>query len=209
MKTRCVIIAGGDCNSSLLTKIGDSDYVIAADSGMYHCKAAGILPDLVVGDFDSFSGTLPNTEIVHLPTHKDDTDLLFAARCGVERGFKSFAVFGGYGSRPDQNMAMMQTLVWLAKEIDGADISAVCNGFEIYAVRNGSRCFPRALNRYISVFAVDGCAKGVDITGAEYSLHDAVLTGDFPIGVSNEALNDTTVSVKNGTLLVITVDKNI
>lgn len=209
MKTRCVIIAGGDCNSSLLNVIGDSDYVIAADSGMYHCQTVGIVPDLVVGDFDSFFGTLPDIEIVHLPTHKDDTDLLFAARCGVERGFKSFAIFGGYGSRPDQNMAMMQTLVWLAKEVDNADISAVCNGFEIYALRNGSRTFKKDINSYLSVFAVDGNAVGVDITGAEYPLHDATLTCDFPIGVSNEALNDTTVSVSNGTLLVMTVDKNI
>lgn len=210
MKTRCVIIAGGDCDVSLLSNIGSEDYVIAADSGLQYCHAVGIVPDLLVGDFDSYTGPVYEcTEVIKLPTHKDDTDLFFAARCGVERGFRKFAVFGGYGSRPDQNMAMFQTLHWLTENCEQPDIRAVCNGFEVFAVKNSKLTFSSDRERYLSVFAVGGTAYGVDIVGAEYPLNNATVTPSFPIGVSNVAVNDTTVSVRNGMLLIMTVDKNI
>lgn len=210
MKTRCVIVAGGDRPRKLSEKITEGDFVIAADSGLKFCLEANVKPDLIVGDFDSFEGVLPQSvETIKLPTHKDDTDLLFAARCGVERGFSRFAIFGGYGSRPDQNLAMYQTLCWIVEHSTGADVTAFCNGFEACVIKNQSKTYILDKSRYLSVFAIDGDAEGVDIIGAEYPLTDATLTANFPIGVSNCAENKTTVSVKNGKLLIMWVDKDI
>ena len=96
MKDRCVVVAGGDCDLSLLSEISTSDFVIAADSGLNHLMSANVKPDLIVGDFDSYSGRLPEgIETVVLPTKKDDTDLLFSLRCGVERGFKKYCRING------------------------------------------------------------------------------------------------------------------
>lgn len=210
MKTRCVIIAGGDCDPLLFQNVCDADFVIAADSGLNHCKLNNITPDLVVGDFDSYFDELPQgVETIKLPTHKDDTDLLFASKCGIERGFTDFVIFGGHGSRPDQSFAMYSTLVWLVNAAEKVSVSAVCNGFEVFAVKNSTLNIKADKNRYLSVFSVDGDAYGVDISGAEYPLSNATITERFPIGVSNCAVNDTTVSVKNGTLLIMLVDKNI
>ncbi len=210
MKKRCVIIAGGECDAQLLRSVDDSCYVIAADSGLKHCLSADIKPDLIVGDFDSYHGELPlDVETVKLPTHKDDTDLMFAARCGVERGFCAFTVYGGYGSRPDQNLAMLQTLCWITDHCNCVHAEAVCNGFEMCIIKNNKKLFKADKNRYLSVFAVDGDAVGVDIIGAEYPLRNATVVSSFPVGVSNVALSETSVSVKDGKLLVMTVDKNI
>lgn len=210
MKNRCVIIAGGDCEPSLLESVCNTDFVIAADSGLNHCKANSITPDLIVGDFDSYFDELPQgIETVKLPTHKDDTDLIFASRCGVERDFSDFVIFGGYGSRPDQSFAMYATLVWLVNSKENVSASAVCNGFEVYAIKNNSLTFKADEGRYLSVFSVDGDAHGVTISGAEYPLNNATLTEKFPIGVSNCAVSDTTVSVENGTVLIMLVNKNI
>lgn len=210
MKTRCVIVAGGDRPSELPKKITEYDFVIAADSGLKFCLEANVRPDLIVGDFDSFLGALPeDIETVKLPTHKDDTDLLFAARCGIDRGFSKFTIFGGYGSRPDQNMAMFQTLCWIVEHSTGADATAICNGFEACVLKNQRKTFNTNKNRYLSVFAIDGNAEGVDIIGAEYPLTNATLTANFPIGVSNCAESDTVVSVQKGKLLIMWVDKNI
>ncbi len=116
VKNRCVIIAGGDFDAAERSVITPDDYVIAADSGYAVCIEYDIMPDLIVGDFDSFKGNLPDgIETIHLPTHKDDTDLLFAARCAADKGYRSVAILGGYGSRPDQNFAMYETLLWLRK----------------------------------------------------------------------------------------------
>ena len=209
MKDRCVVVAGGDCDLSLLSEISTSDFVIAADSGLNHLMSANVKPDLIVGDFDSYSGRLPEgIETVVLPTKKDDTDLLFSLRCGVERGFKKYLIFGGYGSRPDQNLAMLQSLVWLCDNCEAESVKAQCNGFEINAVKNSKITLSVGRERYFSVFSISGEAKGVEIIGADYPLENSVITPSFPIGVSNEADGEVTLSVKDGTLIIMTVDKN-
>ena len=72
-------------------------------------------------------------------------------------------------------------------------------------LNNSSMTFPADKSRYLSVFAIDGDAKGVDIVGAEYELNNATITANFPVGVSNVAQNDTTVSVSSGKILIMSV----
>lgn len=209
MKNRCVIIAGGDCVLSSFSAFSGNDYIIAADSGLKYCLEANVSPDLLVGDFDSYSGELPSgVETVKLPTQKDDTDLLFAVRCALEKNFSDILILGGYGSRPDQNLAMLQTLAFVKNQNNLVNVKAKCIGFEALAVCNGEVFIPRSRDRYLSVFAFEK-ATGVTIKGAEYPLNNAEIYPNFPIGVSNVAVDDTTVSVKNGTLIVMLVDKNI
>lgn len=206
---RCVIIAGGNCDLKQLN-IESSDFIIAADSGYDHCVKASLEPDLIIGDFDSIKADLPsNIETIKLPEKKDDTDLLFALRMGLSKGFEDFVIFGGYGSRPDQNFAMLQSLYWLLEQGKDIDVTANCNNFSVSAIKNSSKIFCVNKNQYISVFALEN-SKGVTINGAEYSLDNADLLPSFPIGVSNTGLDtEVTVSVKCGTLLVMVVDKNI
>lgn len=206
---QCVIIAGGNCDLKQLN-IESSDFIIAADSGYDYCVMASLEPDLIIGDFDSLKSDLPsNIETIKLPEKKDDTDLLFALRTGLSKGFEDFLIFGGYGSRPDQNFAMLQSLYWLLEQGKDIDVTANCNNFSVSAIKNSSKIFSVNKNQYISVFALEN-SKGVTINGAEYSLDNADLSPSFPIGVSNTGLDDeVTVSVKCGTLLVMVVDKNI
>lgn len=207
--TRCVIIAGGNCNLKQYNR-EPSDFIIAADSGYDHCAAFSLEPNLIIGDFDSLKSKLPsNIETVKLPEKKDDTDLLFALRTGVLRGFKDFLIFGGYGSRPDQNIAMIQSLGWLVNEVDGVNVTAVCEKFSVTAIKDGVKVLKVSKNQYISVFALLAC-EGVTINGAEYPLNNANISPFFPIGVSNASVGgEVTVSVKSGTLIVMIVDKNI
>ena len=56
----------------------------------------------------------------------------------------------------------------------------------------------------VSVFAINGPAKGVSEKGLKYELEDAQLTNRFPLGVSNEFLGrESSVSVKEGIAIVI------
>ncbi len=210
MKNHCVIVAGGDCDTKSFCEISATDFVIVADSGLKYTEAVGIVPDLIVGDFDSYLGEIPtDVNVLKLPTKKNDTDLLYALRCGVERGLKKFLIFGGYGSRPDQNLAMLQSLVWLCDNCDTEMVKAVCCGFEVYAIKNKSITLELTRDKYLSVFSISNGAKGVDIVGADYPLIDAIISPSFPVGVSNEADGLVTVSVKDGTLILMTVNKNI
>ena len=51
-KGRCIIVGAGDF-FGMPFQPAEEDYVIAADAGYENLKAVGIVPDLVVGDFDS------------------------------------------------------------------------------------------------------------------------------------------------------------
>ena len=45
--------------------------------------------------------------------------------------------------------------------------------------------------KYLSLFPMEGRLTGVCIQGAFYPLENAVLTADYPLGVSNEFIADT------------------
>lgn len=212
MKNRCVIVAGGDCCKDDLLLLCDTDYIIAADSGLKILLENGIEPQLLVGDFDSYNGQIPEGfEVIRLPEHKDDTDLLFAARTGVEKGFKNFVVLGGYGSRPDQNLAMYSTLLWLVTQHEGVTAAAISKKFSATVLFESTIDLQVGDDEYFSVFSLGGNAAGVNIINADYPLNNATLTPEFPIGVSNAKANGgkVTISVKTGSLLIFKLKKNI
>ena len=54
-------------------------------------------PDLVVGDFDSLGRRPSHPNVIQLPSAKDDTDMVYALREGLDRGFRRFVLLGGVG----------------------------------------------------------------------------------------------------------------
>ena len=203
MKT-CYIIGALECAVDIDRKPGD--LVIACDAGVKNLERAGIEPDMITGDFDSL-GCVPEGEnVISLPCRKDDTDTLFAVREGLRRGFERFEIYGGLGGRADHSAANIQTLIAIAK---AGGRGVLVGNSERMTVIKGSITFPAGMSGYISVFAVGGNADGVSIKGLEYELENAVLTPDFPIGVSNAFCGiEAKISVKNGYLLVIWFDKS-
>lgn len=176
--------------------------VIAADGGLSHLEAQGITPDLVVGDFDSL-GRVPAGENISVhPVEKDDTDTMLAVKLGLERGCRSFVLYGGLGGRMDHTYANFQTIGYLAEQ--GARGCLVGDGWVCCAVKNGAITFPSGLSGTISVFCPNGSARGVDIRGLYYCLTDGELNSGFPLGVSNHFTGEAaSVSVREGSLLLM------
>ena len=55
---RCVIVTGGDRGP--VGPLNPDDCIIACDRGYTYCREAGVVPDLLLGDFDSWQGELPD-----------------------------------------------------------------------------------------------------------------------------------------------------
>lgn len=178
------------------------DFLIAADGGYAWLQDLGLTPDLVIGDMDSLNTPPTGVEVLRLPREKDDTDMLAAVRVGMEKGCRSFQIYGGTGGRFDHTLANLQLLAWLSQRqcagvLYGADWTAT-------AVTEGALTLPPAEGDMLSVFAWGGDALGVDLVGLKYPLKDATLTCQMPLGVSNEFTGvPACVSVKTGTLLVV------
>lgn len=185
-----------------LPPVPENTLVIAADRGLAHLEKRGIVPHLIVGDFDSL-GRIPQGEhIIRHPVEKDDTDMMLAVKTGLEQGCRRFLLYGGLGGRLDHTYSNLQTLVYLARH--GASGWLLGQGMAVTALRNGRMDFAPGRDGALSVFCPDGEARGVTLTGLYYPLHDAVLTSAFPLGVSNQFTGQAaSVSVEDGTLLLM------
>ena len=198
---RCFIYSAGTFYG-LRERPQPGDYQIAADAGLLLCQKLGIEPDLVIGDFDSMPQP-ENEPTVRVPVEKDDTDMMLAIKKGLERGCREFHLYGGTGGRrSDHTVANYQALLYLARR--GARGWLYGNG-EIYTAvcGKGEITFPARADGILSVFCLGEMAAGVTIRGAHYSVENAVLTPDFPLGCSNHFIGrPITVSVDRGDLLL-------
>ncbi len=200
----CYIIGAFKPNISEINK-NSGDLIIAADKGYLYLKDAGIEPDIIIGDFDSL-GFIPKSncaEILKLNKRKDDTDTLFAVKEAIKRGYDKFVIFGALGGRADMTVSSFQTAHFLAN--NGCTAIFCGDGYSCTVIKNGNLKFKSGTKGTVSVFAFGGKACGVTEKGLSYTLTNAELTPDFPIGVSNEFTEDVAeISVKNGSLLIIT-----
>lgn len=179
-------------------------YVICADGGYANAARAGIKPDLIIGDFDSYGGELPSdVPVQKLPVEKDDTDTGRSVAFAIEQGFDDITIIGGIGGRFDHTIANVQTLAGACDK--GVSIRMVSLGNEITCVKNGSITLPCREGWKIGVFSLTNESIGIDLEDVYYSLSDASLTNLFPLGVSNEFLpgKDAKITVRDGMLLVV------
>ena len=191
---KCIIFCAAGFED-LVQPIEKEDFVIAADGGLVHTKALGILPNEILGDFDSL-GHVPEGANV-FPVEKDDTDAMLAVRRGLSLLYGSLD-----GPRLDHTVANFQTLQYLADH--GAVGYLAGTGYLVTVVKNGSISFPASAEGTISVFCMGRDAEGVTLKGLYYPLENGTLSAGFPLGVSNHFTGiPSEITVKNGSLLVL------
>lgn len=202
----CYVVGAMSLSMNLRPYPAPGDYVIAADRGYDSLMAFNVQPDLVVGDFDSLGHTPSHPNVIQLPAEKDDTDMVFALRKGLELGYRRFVLLGGVGGRVEHTYGNIQLLDWLTTQ--GAQGFLAGEKTVITALRDGELAFPSGMRGYLSVFCNSGTAEGVTLEGLKFPLKEDTLTGSFPLGVSNEFTDiPARVSVKSGSLILIWEDK--
>ena len=197
----CYIVGAGTFyEEGFAPELGD--FVIAADGGYQILLERGVTMDLVVGDFDSIGFRPDHPNVVDLPVEKDDTDMMAAIRLGRERGFRSFCLYGGTGGRADHTLANLQSLLYLRRR--GARGYMYDDDFLWTVMENESLTIQRTVEwGLFSAFSLGDRAEGIDETGFQYPLENAVLTAEFPLGVSNHILEpEATIRVRRGALAV-------
>ena len=197
---KCIIFCAAGFED-LVQPIEKEDFVIAADGGLVHTEKLGIVPDVILGDFDSL-GHVPEGANV-FPVEKDDTDAMLAVRRGLSLGYREFVLYGSLdGPRLDHTVANFQTLQYLADH--GAVGYLAGTGYLVTVVKNGSISFPASAEGTISVFCMGRDAEGVTLKGLYYPLENGTLSAGFPLGVSNHFTGiPSEITVKNGSLLVL------
>lgn len=182
----------------------EDDVIVCADSGFAYATRCGLTPSLVLGDFDSYGGDLPSgVECIRLPAEKDDTDAMYAARLGLERGVREFLIAGGIGGRLDHTLGAVQTLNFL---ITAGARASMSDGKQFIEILEGpvSRSYEKNQVKYFSLLSLTPETEGVCLEGFKYPLCDGTLTYDYPLAVSNEMTAPRgTVSLREGRVAVI------
>ena len=70
------------------------DLILAADGGYRYCQAAGLRPDLLLGDLDSLETPPQALPVQTFPAEKDDTDTMLAVKEAIRRGYQEILMVG-------------------------------------------------------------------------------------------------------------------
>lgn len=203
----CYIFSGGEMSENDLNtfEIPPADYVICADAGYVYAQKFGFKTDCLLGDFDTLD-KLPQrekfSEFLKFKCEKDDTDTMLAVRHALKKDFDEIYIFGALGGRFDHTFANIQTLDFIASH---NKIGVIISQNEyITVLKEGSYEFKKYENFTFSVFSLTSKTTGIYEKGFKYSLDNATLTRDFPLGVCNEILGSYgEISFEKGRLLVV------
>lgn len=213
---RAIIFANGHLNDPQASRsvIQPGDLLIAADGGSRHCLSLGLLPDVLIGDFDSLDEAdlarmqASGVETIRHPAHKDFTDLELALQYARERGAQEILVFAALGARWDQTLANL--LLPAASGLREANIVLVDGPQEIRLLRGGETLKVQGLpGDTLSLIPLGGDALGITTGQLEYPLEHETLFFGATRGVSNVFTGETaSIQLEDGLLLCVVIHQD-
>ena len=206
---KCIIFAAAPIDDLSYITVDKDAWVICADAGVRYAKALNIEPNLVLGDFDSCDKSESDGyAVVTFPSRKDDTDLMLAAKYGISAGCDDFTIYGAIGARLDHTVAAVSTLGYL---LDNGKTARLVDEKTVVMLLSGGEHKIKNTGGYLSLFPYGCDACEVTLSGTAYD-GECMLTASFPLGVSNEIVEDEAVIKvcpcdKDGRVLVICAKK--
>lgn len=195
MSRQTVIVSGGWLDESFtleVLKSEETEYIVAADHGLQFLYQHGIMPDYIVGDFDSTPDDIVNyyrnetkVPIRQFNPVKDASDTEIALRLCLNMGRKQIVILGGTGTRIDHIWANVQSLKIAQDAGAKAYLLDAHNRIQLIDQTTVIRK-EEAFGPYFSLFPLGGEVMDFNITGAKYPLQHYILHPFDSRCVSNE-----------------------
>lgn len=215
---KCLVISGGDFFDAPRSLYDEADFVVACDKGWDYAKRLGFLPDVVIGDFDSYGagveegdGASPDgdafacegdTKIIKLSRDKDDSDTMAGVKYAIREGCRDFTFICAAGGRFDHFFCNIQTLSFIAEKFGKARL--LSDNDEITVINKSSVEIEKKEGWSLSVFSLCNEARGITEEGTRWQLNGGLMRQNAPYGLSNEWTADKAkISVEEGTLIII------
>jgi thiamine pyrophosphokinase len=178
-----------------------ADVVICADGGANLAKEIGILPNLIIGDFDSITAEtliyFKNIRQIEDPD-QNTTDLEKSILYCINNGIGSADVNGASGDRIDHTTA---SLGCFKKFGDRISLRMIDSAGELTRI-NKEVHLSMSIGEKLSLIPVDRCT-GIRTQNLKYLLYNETLEIGTREGVSNSAVaKNVSISVEHGTLLL-------
>ena len=200
MSKKSIIISGGELDEELtlsVLKEQEERCVIGVDRGVEFLYNHQIMPDYIVGDFDSTREEIrdyykneTNVPVREYNPVKDASDTEIAIRLAMTLGSRKILILGATGGRIDHLWANVQSLMIPfkagieAKILDRQNLISIIGGGETHIRRS------EAFGTYFSVFPLGEDIFGFNISGAKYPLKNHTLTPYNSLCVSNQIAGD-------------------
>ena len=213
-----IIVSGGNIHSDFALDFlkKNEACLIAADKGLEFFLEHQLLPDAVIGDFDSLSEDgkkfleiqeekSMDSEIPYgLRPEKDDSDTQSAMNYAIRTGAKKIVIFGVTGNRVDHLMANFGLLILAQNQ--GAEVTLVDQYNYMKLISDGTVLKKsEQFGKYVSFFPFGGNVTDLTLEGFKYPLSNYCLTAaDSGLTVSNEIISEhARVTFSSGVLLMI------
>ena len=207
MKT--VIVSGGKAPSLVLLKneLKDADTLICVDSGGNFLKDCNIIPNYLVGDFDSINKVsleyFKNSEckILQYPKDKDFTDTELALELALKLNSDSIIFLGCTGTRIDHlfgNLGLLRICLEERVEayIKDDNNSILLTDKPLKIVGEPGSTF--------SLQAFSEAVTNLTLEGSKYPLSNHKLRLGDPLTISNQFLNsEVNLEFSKGILMVL------
>lgn len=202
---KAIIFCSGEIRDYEYLKNRDFDncLIICADGGLRHAEALNIIPDVIIGDGDSYKGDFPqNGKVIRYPSDKDFTDTNLCIDYAIEKGYKEIEILGGLGGRRDQEFSHYCLMAYgLSKNIKikmSDELNEITMENKPFILKKGDK-------KYVSFFPYGGTVEGFSVKGLKYETENMCLEPHLVQASSNEFSNNdiAEITFKSGTLLII------
>ena len=202
----CIIIANGDSPKrgviNYLQKNG-AGYIIAADGGANSAYKLGIVPNSIIGDFDSIKPKVKeyfsDKSAIIKYERQDDTDVEKALKYAIEKGYETVYLLGGTGDRMDHSICNLGIVLKFYHRIR----IILLHGKTILHPYSNDVTLNTIPNETISLYAFDDKTE-ITSEGLKYPLKNATLRFGVSEITSNVALgNKVNLTINDGIIFVI------
>lgn len=209
-----IVVAGGEINlpllKSIIGKYRDA-VIISADAAIVSLEKLNVIPDIMVGDFDTLNNEelikvyeKQGTKIVRHNPVKDYSDSELAMEYACEAGIKEVIMLGALGRRFDHAFSNVNMLLKYKKM--GMNIVIYDKYNRIY-VKSSSFILKKEdlWGKYISFFSIGEKVFMESLTGVAYKVKNkSVNDVETPsLFISNEIVDECMYAVFQGDLLVV------
>ncbi len=210
---RTLIITGGETSQQILidhTKQFVGQNIIAVDKGLEKLHEIGMIPNHIVGDFDSVDPQIlkmyqKNPQIIFHQYHaeKDNTDTDIAIQLAIQLKSSNITIIGALGKRMDHAVANIHILKYALDAKIPCEIIDTYN--RIYLIQEKHTLNKNETKgKYISLIPLTSVVEGITLKGFKYPLKNKCLSIGNSLGISNEIEEQTaTIELKKGILIVI------
>lgn len=208
---KAVIITGGSINKEFIKeyfKKYSFDLIIIADKGLETANELKIIPNFIIGDFDSVNQKIleeyenNKTQIIKLNPEKDYTDTHMSLKLAINKGATEIIILGAIGSRLDHTIANIHVLKEALENKIEAKIIDLNN--EIMLINKSITILKSDKYKYISLIPLTTEVKEITLKGFKYKLDKETLKIGHSIGISNEQLEDKAkIEISEGILIIV------